>query len=530
MEQIDEVSLRQHLPLHLRERVRAVKVGQISSRPVVYWMRNTLRAHDNPALDVAVQAANALCVPLLVLLHVEDRYPYATARRQRFLLEGAQSVQAELKQRGLPSHVQVDRNGYRDAVHFGLACESSLLVAEEPFCVPWLAGVERLSRESFRAPLWLVDTASVVASSLVPPNACHRAGPYDNATRQLHAERITRSWRDEVLQSLEEPTAITAKLPASVDLIHADLDLLLRDMDVDMSVCPVSHTRGGSAAGYDRWTAWLSRGGLRTYAQRRNNSLDVHGVSRMSAYLNTGMVSPIRLAREVAITSGAGKSKFLFEFLTWRGLAYAHCYHFPMPATGATMTQLPAWAQETLRRHSADTRRVVPLEQLAKGHSGNPAWDGMQRYLVETGELHNNARMGWGKAIVSWCSSPEEALRALEGLNNRFALDGHAPPSYGGLLGCLGLFEGPGKAETRVLGRIGYRPPKPRYADLPSLVGELGASTPSSACPNDSLPASAMPIHSGSRTDKHEQTTTEQRKRRWTAKLRQDTRVCIIVE
>ena len=40
-------------------------------------------------------------------------------------------------------------------------------------------------------------------------------------------------------------------------------------------------------------------------------------------------------------------------------------------------------------------------------------------------------------------------------LNNRFALDGHAPPSYGGVLGCLGLFEGPkqdsGRATCRTL-------------------------------------------------------------------------------
>ena len=43
--------------------------------------------------------------------------------------------------------------------------------------------------------------------------------------------------------------------------------------------------------------------------------------------------------------------------------------------------------------------------------SGDPAWDGMQRYLVETGELHNNARMGWGGAIPRWTASPEEFVR-----------------------------------------------------------------------------------------------------------------------
>ena len=31
----------------------------------------------------------------------------------------------------------------------------------------------------------------------------------------------------------------------------------------------------------------------------------------------------------------------------------------------------------------------------------------------ETGELHNNARMGWGKAVARWTASPVEALETL---------------------------------------------------------------------------------------------------------------------
>merc|ERR1712031_78568 len=103
---------------------------------------------------------------------------------------------------------------------------------------------------------------------------------------------------------------------------------------------------------------------------------------------------------------------------------------------------------------------------------GDKAWDGMQRYLVETGELHNNARMGWGKAICKWAADPQEAVDMLVELNNKFALDGHAPPSYGGLLGCLGLFEGP-KQEGKVLGRVSFKPPKTKYAAMPQLIGEL---------------------------------------------------------
>jgi len=490
---MQEAELRRALPCHLSERLRVAKAGQTSPRPVIYWMRSALRGHENPALDCAAFAAATLQVPLLVLLHIEERYPQATARRQAFLLQGAQSVQAELDKLGVPVYVHVERGAGMSEVHLRLTCRASLVVAEEPFCVPWIEGVERLcAAPHVEAAVWLMDCSSVVPSALVPSGACHRAYAFEQATRHLHAEHAVRYWPPmqvpPATDSCEQLVQCLQDLPPSVDLTCADLVSLASEMNVDASVHPVAHTVGGSAAGYARWSSWLERGGLKTYAQRRNDSLDLHAVSRMSAYLNTGMVSPFRLAREASAASGSGKSKFLHEFLTWRGLAFAHCYHFPMPATGATLAQLPTWAQQTLRRHAHDSRKVIPRERLAAGQSGDRGWDGMQRYLAATGELHNNARMGWGKAIVKWAASPEEALDILLELNNRFALDGHAPPSYGGLLGCLGLFEGPGKSESAVLGRVSFRPPKARYAAMQELAQELlGASCKPSRCTPSSL-------------------------------------------
>ena len=57
------------------------------------------------------------------------------------------------------------------------------------------------------------------------------------------------------------------------------------------------------------------------------------------------------------------------------------------------------------------------------------------RQRARAGELHNNARMTWGKAFIGW-ASPAEALAALIRCNHRFALDGCGPCSYGGILWC----------------------------------------------------------------------------------------------
>lgn len=469
------------LPVHLHERLRVVKPSTqqetVQNGIILYWMRNCLRGHENPALDVAATVAGALEKPLLVFLHIEDQYPYATARRQTFLLEGAREAQAEIQGKGFHAISHADRKGDRAWDRLLAIAESAdLIITEEPFCAPWLTGLEWLQEKSLAASLWLVDCASVVPSAVVPPKNCHRAYAYEKATKEQHEHRLKLPWPfTDPPPELELPLEVES-LVREME-IGTDLESLVREMEVDLAVQAVNHTRGGSTAGYSRWNTWVASGGLKTYAKRRNDSLDPHGVSRMSAYLNAGMVSPMRIAHEASSAHGSGKAKFLNEFLTWRGLAYAHFYHFPMAASGPTLAQLPAWAQKTLRAHAEDHRRVIAKDQLMEGHSNNPAWDGMQRYLVESGELHNNARMGWGQAVLKWTCSPEEALDVLVELNNRFALDGHAPPSFAGILWCFGSFQGP-KQEKPVIGQVSSAALKSRYADMPQKLKSLHSPAP----------------------------------------------------
>ena len=60
--------------------------------------------------------------------------------------------------------------------------------------------------------------------------------------------------------------------------------------------------------------------------------------------------------------------------------------------------------------------------------------------------------------IYSSTATPEAAVSTLIELNNRFALDGGDPASYGGLLWCLGLFDRPLTPETAVFGSVRPRP------------------------------------------------------------------------
>jgi deoxyribodipyrimidine photo-lyase len=55
---------------------------------VLYWMQQSQRAHDNPALEYAIAQANRLDLPVLVVFALTDSYPEANRRHYRFMLEG----------------------------------------------------------------------------------------------------------------------------------------------------------------------------------------------------------------------------------------------------------------------------------------------------------------------------------------------------------------------------------------------------------------------------------------------------------
>ena len=222
---------------------------------------------------------------------------------------------------------------------------------------------------------------------------------------------------------------------------------------------------GGSTAGYHRWEQF-KRHGLQNYARTRNDAAVAFpaGVSRMSAYLHHGQVSPFRIAREAASAKAEGADKFLDEMLIWRELAHNFCFYHRLPGA---IDALPAWAAKTLADHRRDLRQsVYTWEQMARATTGDPLWDAAQKSLLIHGELHNNLRMTWGKAILQWTRSPEEALQMMIDLNHRYALDGSDPNSYGGILWCLGLFDRPFQSEKPVIGTLRPRSTRSHAARL----------------------------------------------------------------
>ncbi len=461
-----ESALRAALPEAVAHRVRCVvsRPPRRDATMVLYWMRMAVRDHENPALDAAVAAANALDLPVLVYHAVSERYPFASDRHHTFILEGARDVSAGLEARGIRYALHVERPGARGPMLFELAKLAALVVTEDVPIPPLDAWTARLGVRLAEAgvPLWTVDASCVVPMPLVAKRY-DRAYAFRTASRHLATSALGSAWKDVAPQTPPARTPLPFTPIDARALDDRSLARLVSECEIDHGVAPVRESCGGSRAGYARWDAFRAEK-LPDYARLRNDPLQ-DGTSRLSPYLHYGHVSPLRIARETALVPGAGADKFLDELLVWREAAWHFAAHTPQGEI-ETLEPLPEWARATLAEHAADPRETLTMERLERGLTGDALWDACQRSLLAHGELHNNLRMTWGKAVPAWTTDPEAARRVLVELNHRYALDGRDPASYGGLYWCLGLFDRPFTPPSAVLGTVRPRPTAAHAARL----------------------------------------------------------------
>jgi len=220
----------------------------------------------------------------------------------------------------------------------------------------------------------------------------------------------------------------------------------------DSSVPPCKQTHGSVQCARSRWKSFVNLDGLKNYAKRRNFITNPHAVSRISCYLNMGILSIFDVLHDVWEAKSkkgysTGCQKYLEEVGKWREGSYVHAFANPNYHTTAI---LPPWAirhLESLRKPNV-VGNGYDYKELEGAATRDETWNAMQGYLIETGELHNNARMTWGKTAVHWQAmrvTTQESLWQLCCLNDRFALDGLSPPSYGGVLWCYGWQDKPSK-------------------------------------------------------------------------------------
>ena len=408
---------------------------------VVYWMQRAQRGIDNPALDTAVLAANALGKPVVVFFAPVPFYPYANLRHYRFLNEGIPDIADALARRNIGFVLR--RYPDHSLLKFCDEVKAAMVIGDEnPMREPesW----RRTVAKKLRLPFWTVDADVVVPSRLLEKAqyAAHTIRP-----------RLQSHLKGRLVQSNNLNAQVPWKRPAQLASLDPACDIT-EGWRLDRSVSPVSEWRGGTTEAFRLLRDFVEHK-LHRYAKQRNRP-ESDQTSRLSPYLHFGHISPITvaLAVEKADAPKADKEAFLDQVITWRELS-VNLVRFNPDYDNFECAE--PWAHRTLAKHVKDFRPVLYTEkQLENAETHDPLWNASQVQMVNTGWMHNYMRMYWAKKILEWSRTPAEAHRIAVNLNDKYELDGRDPNGYAGIAWAIvGKFDRPW-FERPIFGQIRY--------------------------------------------------------------------------
>ncbi len=403
---------------------------------VLYWMQRSVRAHHNDALEHALAVASQLDLPLHVVFGLTGDYPEATSRHLRFHVEGLAEVASTLAERGVPFAV---RHGHPPDVALAAADGAAVVVCDRAYLRHLVAWRETLV-EALDVPVLEVEGDVVVPVEVA-------------SSKREHAARTIRpkilAARDEFLLPLDT-VEVAHPGPPLDGLDLSDVDAVLRTIGVADDGATPGMLRGGTSAAMGHLGAFVKHG-LDGYSDRSPDPLGP-GVSHQAAYLHFGHVSPVAVALAIQASSAGTPDdvvSFLEQLVVRRELAVNYVRFEP---AYDSYDALPEWARRTLDEHRGDHREdVYSREELALSQTHDEAWNACQTQVREDGYLHNHLRMYWGKQVLKWSETPEQAYENLLWINNHYLLDGRDCASYASVAWIFGLHDR-GWQETPVAG------------------------------------------------------------------------------
>jgi deoxyribodipyrimidine photo-lyase len=415
---------------------------------VLYWMQIFKRVEFNHALNFAIQEANKRKLPLIVYEGLKYYYPWASDRIHTFILEAVEEKRKEFFKRGIKYifYLQKDENSPKNTIA-KLAEEATLLVTDDFPCFIIPRHNKKIA-ERLKIPVYAVDSNGII------PMSKFEKEEYAAYTIRPKIKKLLPDY----LKPFKEEKVIVPSINLQVDCPDTEVNpkniaRLVSECAIDHSVAPSPIYHGGILNGRKRLKKFIEEI-LPNYSQTRNKP-EIDGSSRLSAYLHFGFLSSLEVAMAVLEADAPQESKdaYLEELIVRRELSYnftRHNQHYD------SLNALPKWVHETMQKHAKDKRpKIYSLEELENAQTHDELWNAAQREMLITGEMHNYIRMLWGKNVIAWTPSYQEAFDILVHLNNKYCLDGRDPNSYAGILWCFGKHDRPW-SERPVFGTIRY--------------------------------------------------------------------------
>jgi len=338
----------------------------------IWWIRRDLRLRDNPALRASLDSALQV-IPLFIIDPAITESPNTSSSRFGFLLEGLRQLDADLKNRG---GGLILRHGLPVQTLGTLLQDSGAqaIFAEADFS-PYARRRDKAVGEKF--PLNLISGPSLShPESILKSNGT----PYTVFTPYM------RVWKN-------------TYHPGPASLIPALAAIRMPENITSAPIPAVAAPSGslnpflpGETAAQRLLNQFVSgeKAPIFQYADTRNR-LDQEGTSQLSPYLRFGMLSAREaivaayegIARAPDAHSSKGAETWLNE-LIWREFYAAILYHFPnvLKASFRADYRGIRWRNDP-----------GEFDAWCQGQTGYPVVDAAMRQLLETGWMHNRARM-----------------------------------------------------------------------------------------------------------------------------------------
>lgn len=423
-----------------RERIKALNSKAVQKGAyVLYWMQASQRAEFNHALEYAVSRGNDLRRPVVVFFGLSEHYPEANERHYAFMLEGLKEVKQSLEKRGIRMVV------LRKSPEMGvlpLAKRASLVVVDR--------GYLRIQRR------WRRHVADRIGCPLIQVEGDVVVPIEETSPKEEYAAATIRPKIHKNLGRfyVSLKPAVPARESLSLDFDSFDIDdidMAISKLRVDRTVPRTASFKGGTKEARKRLEAFLE-GKLDRFPERRNDPTADY-VSDLSPYLHFGQISPLDIALKVSERRSPGKDAFIEELVVRRELSMNFVFY---NESYDSFEAVPEWAKKSLRAHRKDRRPYTySLEELESAKTHDPYWNAAQQEMAVRGKMHGYMRMYWGKKIIEWSRTPEEAFRTALYLNNKYELDGRDPNGFAGVAWCFGKHDRPW-GERPIFGLVRY--------------------------------------------------------------------------
>ena len=477
------------LKTNLDDRIRVVNDKEVftDGEYVLYWMIATRRFNYNASLEYAAKLAEKYDKPLLVIEEISTSHKFANDRITSFVIQGMVeniSIFKEHNIRFIP-WVETPLSGPMGLLK--TLAKRACLVVTDDFPTYYPLSATKAAGRSLDRKVIAVDSNGVFPMSWTS-SAFSTAHSF---RRFIHANfsRCQETWPqkipinsdydysidDELYQSIIEECSV--KIPPYEWLWRCSEGgstgkKALSTIDIDHKVQPVRQAKGGRNTAAKKLAIFL-KNRLFRYNIDRNN-IEKPSVSGLSPWLHFGHISSIEIvgkilesekwtpenittsrkgAREGWWGLSAGVESFLDQIITWRELGFNNAYH---NSNHNKYESIPEWAKLSLSEHSDDERMFYTFEQIENAETHDEVWNAAQQELLQTGIIHNYLRMLWGKRILEWAQTPEQAVEWMIELNDKYALDGRDPNSYTGIFWVLGRHDRAWGPERAIFGKIRY--------------------------------------------------------------------------